>query len=302
MDETPWIEAVLRNRERLNPIPTEIPAALNELPAIRAVLFDVYGTLVVSGSGDVGTASEDSEGDALADAYRAVGWGDVKNLPTVQQLHQTIRSANAMSGHASTKPEVDIVEIWRTALRESGNSKRASQTASVVRLAAEYESRANPTWPMPGATELLRALHRQGIPMGVVSNAQAFTTILVRDLTGTSLELSGFDLDLCILSYRFREAKPSPLLFEQAVAGLDRRGIAPASALYVGNDMLNDVWAASQAGLRTAWFTGDARSCRERRDEARCRSLRPDVVLSELNQVLECVGAGRMSNKFSKED
>ena len=61
-------------------------------------------------------------------------------------------------------------------------------------------------------------------------------------------------------------------------------------AIYVGNDMLNDVWAASQAGMQTAWFAGDARSCRRREDDPRCRSLRPDVVLTSLMQLLQCLG------------
>jgi putative hydrolase of the HAD superfamily len=70
---------------------------------------------------------------------------------------------------------------------------------------------------------------------------------------------------------------------------LARREIPPSEAIYVGNDMLNDVWAASQAGFRTAWFAGDARSCRRREDDPRCRSLRPDLVLTSLLQLLECL-------------
>ena len=60
-------------------------------------------------------------------------------------------------------------------------------------------------------------------------------------------------------------------------------------AVYVGNDMLNDVWAASEAGLRTAWFAGDSRSCRPREDDSRCRGLVPDVVLTSLMQLPECL-------------
>ena len=96
-------------------------------------------------------------------------------------------------------------------------------------------------------------------------------------------------MDLCVFSYRYRQAKPGPRLFEVLQRALEQRGLAPDETLYVGNDMLNDVWAASQAGLKTAWFAGDRRSCRARTDDARCQSLRPDLVLTELVQLLQCL-------------
>jgi putative hydrolase of the HAD superfamily len=143
---------------------------------------------------------------------------------------------------------------------------------------------------MPGSIELLAALRRSLFPMGIVSNAQVFTPPLVEDLVDSkNLELGGFDLNLCFFSNRFRQSKPGPRLFDALRDALSRRGILPYEAVYVGNDMLNDIWAASQAGLRTAWFAGDARSLRARDDDPRCLSLRPDVVLTNLLQLLECL-------------
>ena len=40
----------------MNPKPTDMATKLTSLPGIRAVLFDVYGTLFISGSGDIGVA------------------------------------------------------------------------------------------------------------------------------------------------------------------------------------------------------------------------------------------------------
>ena len=128
------------------------------------------------------------------------------------------------------------------------------------------------------------------LPMGIVSNAQVFTIPLVENLLGNrDLKSGGFDLDLCIFSNRFRQAKPGPRLFDVLRDALQRRGISPPEAIYVGNDMLNDVWAASQAGLKTAWVAGDKRSCRRRLDDPRCQSLRPDLVLTSLLPLLDCL-------------
>ncbi|MEM1063656.1 MAG: hypothetical protein AAGJ97_15130, partial [Planctomycetota bacterium] len=56
----------------LEPKPTGVEPRLPEIAGIKAVLFDVYGTLFVSGSGDVGTAAA-SKGDAVLKAFAAVG-------------------------------------------------------------------------------------------------------------------------------------------------------------------------------------------------------------------------------------
>ncbi len=54
----PELVEILKGHCRpLQPIPTETPAQLRPLPGIRAALFDVYGTMLVSGSGDVGTVA-----------------------------------------------------------------------------------------------------------------------------------------------------------------------------------------------------------------------------------------------------
>jgi putative hydrolase of the HAD superfamily len=286
-----WLDAVLHNRQPMAPMPTGVEPQLQKLASIRAVIFDVYGTLLISGSGDVGSADQEDRGAFISDALAAVGYPfEQRPVPTIDDLHAEIKRANDLrTGVDCPKPEVDIVEAWRATIGRSGADTLAEDTGAMVRLASEYESRANPTWPMPAATDLLRELSEKGFAMGIVSNAQVFTIRLMEDLLGTSLRGGGFDLDLCIFSNRFRQAKPGPRMFDVLREGLSRRGIEPAEAVYVGNDMLNDVWAASVAGLKTAWFAGDRRSCRPRDDDPRCRSLRPDIVVTELMQLQKCL-------------
>lgn len=312
LSPSPWLEAVIANRAPLSRVPTEVSPRLRELSSIRGVVFDVYGTLLISGSGDVGTrasaapasssalASSASMGamaapdNLVAAAMAAAGFpmSELTTIPTAEDLRQQIRDQNdRRRGPACPVPEVDILQAWRATLRRAGIDAAASE--GVVRLASEYESRVNPTWPMPGAAALLAAISAAGLPLGIVSNAQVFTVPLVRQLAeATQLTGRGFDLDLCLFSHRFRHAKPGLRLFEILVQGLQRRGLTPQQVIYVGNDMLNDVWAASQVGLRTAWFAGDARSCRARREDSRCRGLEPDLVLTELSQLPACLRLG----------
>lgn len=290
---------LMADRAPMQPLATDIVPRLTKMPDVRAVIFDVYGTLVISGSGDVGSA-DPTDHDALVGTSLTRAEIDTADgpsgFPTTQDLHAVVTAINESNrSDACPKPEIDIVAAWHQVFRQ--REIHVTDQKTVV-LAAVYEAASNPTWPMPGAAELLAKLRDAGVPMGIVSNAQVFTPPLVQDLIGgRSFSEQGFDLDLCLFSNRYRQAKPGPRLFDALRSSLARRGLSPHQAVYVGNDMLNDVWAASMAGLRTAWFAGDARSCRPRSDDPRCRSLMPDVVLTDVRQLLECLEIGSLPNE-----
>ena len=59
--------------------------------------------------------------------------------------------------------------------------------------------------------------------------------------------------------------------------------------MYVGNDMLNDIASAAKVGLRTALFAGDARSLRWRKGDERVEGVVPDLVLTDLLQLVDCL-------------
>ena len=58
----------------------------------------------------------------------------------------------------------------------------------------------------------------------------------------------------------------------------------------VGNDLLNDIAAAARCGCRTALFAGDTRSLRLRTDNLECARLKPDCVISDLQQLKTVLG------------
>ena len=63
-------ELVRRHCQPMTARPTGVEARLTRLPNIRAVLFDIYGTLLLSGAGDItlqtGTSSDEAFRAALA--------------------------------------------------------------------------------------------------------------------------------------------------------------------------------------------------------------------------------------------
>jgi putative hydrolase of the HAD superfamily len=287
-------ELVERMRERLRPLlpqPTGIEERLVPFPGVRAVLFDVYGTLFVSESGDLGGTFEiGRSAAALAAALESAGIsGDlvVAGRRGAALLEQEIGAAHERRRREGCNdPEVDIRAVWKAVLETlvaEGLVAGETGIATIRRCAVEYECRVNPVWPMVDLWQLLEALGRKNLVLGIVSNAQFYTPLLLRLFLGAPLDRAGFDEDLCAWSYEILEAKPSVALFRAPLERLERRyGIRPEAALYVGNDMLNDMRAAQQVGLKTALFAGDRRSYRPRLDDERCAGIVPDAVLTDL--------------------
>ena len=78
--------------------------------------------------------------------------------------------------------------------------------------------------------------------------------------------------------------------FSPILTGLEQElNISPRETLYVGNDMLNDIWTARECGCRTALFAGDSLSLRLREDRPECASLSPDVIITHLDQLLDVI-------------
>ena len=176
-------------------------------------------------------------------------------------------------------PEVDILDIWQRIL--GWDDLPRLQT-----FAQKYESIINPVYPMPGLRELLRSCRDQGLSTGIISNAQFYTQRLLEDILAQSLDAWGFDSQLIFYSYQYQRAKPSVVLFEMAAERLWDRGIQPEVSLYVGNDMRNDVLPSQKVGFKTALFAGDKRSLRWRKQEPECRDLVPDMVVTDLRQLI----------------
>lgn len=286
-------EIIRRHSRPLAPLPTGELPVLRALSGVQAVLFDIYGTLLLSGSGDVGVGDPADRGAAVAGALAASGVrfrgapeAALKVfLDEIERHHQMARQ------NGIDFPEVDIVEIWGSTLAELAVCGWVTSAEGVDprTLAVEFEVRANPVWPMPDLLPTLAGLRRAGLTLGLISNAQFYTPEVFPALVQQSLVELGFDPDLQFYSYQQGRAKPSPELFRLAAESLQRRGIPAAHAVYVGNDMRNDVAAAARLGFRTALFAGDARSLRRREGDARCAGIVPDLVVTALSHVLHCL-------------
>ena len=282
MNDREIITLITDHAAPLQPIPTGLKKRGSLATPVKAVLFDLYGTLFISGSGDISVLEEAVKTDRLSSLLKKHGVEmdpvRVKRryLETIQEEHERLR------GEGVDYPEVVIERIWCDVLGFESDERARF-------FAAEYESLCNPVWPMPHLTELLEKLRKRHIVLGIISNAQFFTPLLFDALLGSGPREHGFSRDLALYSYVYGFAKPSLFLYELAGKQLESRGISVSEALFVGNDMLNDIYAAQNCGFKTALFAGDARSLRLRRDDGRCSGVTPDLTVIDLMQISEMV-------------
>jgi len=261
---------------------------LDAFSEVEAVIFDIYGTLIISGAGDISLADESASTGAMRAALEvAFRRGEGTSLEeidldeAVASYHGLIRSSQeSMRAGGIDFPEVEIRTIWRDLLAGLG---AGDPTPDVIEEAAvRFECVANPVWPMPGLAEVLAELKKRGLKLGIVSNAQFYTPWMFPAFLGKGLDELGFDPDWLIFSFERREGKPSRSLF----AELRRRGVDPARAIYVGNDRLKDIWPSGLEGFGTVLFAGDERSLRWRDDDPRLEGVRPDAEITHLDQLI----------------
>ena len=107
----------------LDPEPTGLTQRLPLLEGIRALIFDIYGTLFVSGSGDISLAQEVDRDSVLLSVLGDAGvtWPQHDDVSAGKAFTDLIRASHARARSKGVDyPEVEIREIWRDLLRMAG--------------------------------------------------------------------------------------------------------------------------------------------------------------------------------------
>lgn len=278
------------------PIKTEVEAVLDKLEGIECVVFDLYGTLLVSAAGDISLSDSGVSISAMRQVMRFLNLetigGQHDPRDWVSQYRDVIASHHQVAHSRGIEfPEVEIREVWYEVLQRIDGPTFDPET--IESLAMIYECQVNPVSLMPGALELLVGTERAGISLGIISNAQFYTEVVLQHLLGDTLDRLGFNQEMVLYSYELQRAKPSPEMFNSMVAKAAAKGISPEQILYVGNDMMKDILPAKACGMTAGWFAGDLRSLRTGgRTVDECVSV-ADVVITELSQLHAVLGIER---------
>lgn len=290
------IRPYLEELQELSPIATPAVAKLSPCKA-KAVIFDIYGTLIISASGDVDHAEYDAS--MIKKAFSATNIEILDNrTEAIDSIHtyfnQTIK-AHKEQGKKEGRPfpEVNILDVWKDTLACFKEKKIISYTEmpDLYLLTFVFELQTNKVWPMPNMKSTLDSLGKSNLELGIISNAQFYTPVIMNYFMKNKIiegrELPPFDKDITVYSFEELRCKPDVSLFEMILAELKKKGISARETAFVGNDMLKDMWTAKQAGVQTIFYAGDERAYRLHENDERTKDLIPDYTITDLKQLLE---------------
>lgn len=284
----------------LEPVETQTAPVLKTLSDIRVIAYDFYGTLFISEVGDIGVDDGKWDPAIMRDSFDNAGittLRDDAHSEAFTTYNQVVdEQIERLKKEDNPYPEPDIQMVWQQVLLTLNQNKliqydtnRIFELASNV--AVEFEARMNPVWPMPDTFQTLEWFRKKGALQGVISNSQFYTPIVLEALSGKTLFDLGFSSTLLHWSFEEKRKKPDVSFYKSFLEKVHKTepSVEPAQILYVGNDMLKDIWPAYTVGMKTALFAGDKRSLKYRRDDNRCKDLIPDLVITSLKQLTECV-------------
>jgi HAD superfamily hydrolase (TIGR01509 family) len=196
-------------------------------PAIKAVLFDLYETLVTERGLDV---------------PRAGKLGPAFGIPTE-------RFRPVWKAHRKRIVRGELT--FRDALFDIGAQLNVPIDTATVDLVCEERLRAKRMVMRrvdPELAAMTRDLRQQGIPLAVVSNSMA------EDVAAWHECALAHEFSTVLFSHAVGMAKPDPDIYLEAAR---RLGADPAEVVFVGDAAVEDLVGAQSAGLRAVcntWF------------------------------------------------
>ncbi len=207
---------------------------------LEGVLFD-YGETLVSFTRPDAALAEASQ--RIVAALDASG----RRAPDTGTLRATVldRVEREVQEHdrGAALAEIDVMEASRRAYHAVGLDLEADLLDEVLRL--EQEAWWHGAHVDPDAVALLDTLRRDGIRVGICSNAPYRLRSLRAQLTHLGLDAH---LDAVTFSTEVGWRKPSPRIFAAALRAL---GTDPAHTVMVGDSERGDIAGAHRAGMRS---------------------------------------------------
>jgi phosphoglycolate phosphatase-like HAD superfamily hydrolase len=300
--DLPWPAPPEVDRPRVKP-------HLVRLPGLRAVTWNVYGTLLAVSGGDlVFQHPNDFVMNVALDktVQEFKMWASMSRKPgqpadymkvIYEQVLDQQRLAPAVGGEKYA--EVGADRVWEAVIKKLFQKDYkfdatfyGSLNEYSRKVAYFFHASLQGTGCYPGAAAALRHVAGAGLAQGLLADAQCFTTVQLQRGLAAQQPVSLDEVippELRTLSFEVRARKPSERLFRQGLQQLAARGIAPDQVLHVGSRVAQDLVPAKRLGMKTALFAGDRASLQATPEQLQAAPTRPDVLLSELSQIADVV-------------
>jgi FMN phosphatase YigB (HAD superfamily) len=305
----------LYTRDLVWPAPPPVQPAkakpfLVRMPQVRAVTWNIYGTLLNVFGGkllfehpqkfvmDIAldktvqefkmwasmTRKPGQPAEYMGEMYRRV-IGDLKMAPSPKEKY----------------PEILSERIWDAIVKKLQQKDYkydpvfyGPHDEYCRKIAYFFHASLQGSGCYEGAVQALELVHYADLKQGLLADAQCFTCLQLQ--RGLAQQRGGvpfaqlFDHSIQALSCEVGGHKPSERLFKHCLKHLQAQGITPAQTLHVGSRLELDLVPAKKLGMRTALFAGDKESLQTTKEQLKNPATRPDALLTELPQIAELVG------------
>jgi FMN phosphatase YigB (HAD superfamily) len=290
------------------PVALKAKPYLTRLPEVRAVLWNVYGTLLCIPLGEL--VFEHPQPFIMSNAldktiHEFKMWGAMSRKPGQpseylgQVYSQVVAEQKTIPGNPEKHPEAASERVWEAILKRLVQKDYKWDVAQMGalneysrKIAYFFHASLQGTACYPGAASALKMVREAGLEQGLLADGQCFTTVqLARGLRKQGGAVKALLSEgMVFLSHEYHGRKPSERLFRKTVEALKAKGLEPGEVLHVGSRVVQDVIPARRAGMRTALFAGDKTSLQATTEQLKDAASRPDVLLTELEQIAEVVG------------
>lgn len=293
------------------PEPAKAAPYVKPLSGIRAVTWNIYGTLLRISDGDLLLETPQPLRMQIAlektiEEFKM--WGSMHRKPGApwEAMHQQYMRFVEERRMAGTRqkgdvPEVNLAEVWSKLLEQLEQKDYQYDHAFYGDLEALSEKVAyffhSSLQGVEAAANALAALSQVAsadIQQALLADAQPFTipqTLRALRKQG-SLPAGGslFAADCSALSYQEGVRKPSTSLFAACLKRFAQHGIEPEQVLHVSNRLPDDLAVAKRAGMCTALYAGDKLSLKATKEEVLDPECKPDRLLTDLGQIRDILG------------
>ncbi len=235
---------------------------------IRAVIFDVYRTLLVLGP--VRSLPVDEWHQLCITSFGREASLDWKGFERdwekrVVHEHENLRKLGIANG------EIHAAGLVREILPEAADCSLATIDAFLLRMMRAVRS----ATLAPFAWEILQILALQKVVCGIASNAQAYSLVELEEaLPRNANGMARFHPSLLMWSHLLGVAKPSPLVFRILTARLAHMDVEPGEILMVGDRWDRDIAPARAQG----WQVYQIEVGKEEKSWCRLRDFLQEVV------------------------